>query len=436
VVTASALCTEKTKAKPASSLLEQAEVARKTGDLPTAIKLYQQAIVAQPGKQDGYGGLYTVLFYEELNRLKAETTASGDKTKAPDIFDLNQRAMEAVNARLVVIYKKLKADHPRVTDYQYQLAMVEHRTDGKLTSAMEEIVASHPKFAPAVAFLAGHYAATGNIEKEREYYRRACDLDPSNALYAYEYLSTYKDGDQREYLRRVDEFLARFPKGDFKSTALTDAAQNATTTEDRIRFLERAAKLPGSYDIADLTALYSRTDIRKAANLAVEKVKEAQGSKDTSAEAQVPYLKKRADYYSALAHADEVVKAGQLNEAKAILEKATPPDTTLSPHPDEYAKTKLMSEILVGEGKPQDAYKYLLDDRQTIGDLDRQAAAVKLGAQLGKSEAQVKDDVVAAVLARAKQPSDFELENLKGDAKVKLSDLRGKYVLMNEWHPT
>ena len=48
----------------------------------------------------------------------------------------------------------------------------------------------------------------------------------------------------------------------------------------------------------------------------------------------------------------------------------------------------------------------------------------------------MQEEIVSADLARAKQPDDFELENLKGDAKVKLSSLRGRYVLVNAWHPT
>jgi hypothetical protein len=78
----------------------------------------------------------------------------------------------------------------------------------------------------------------------------------------------------------------------------------------------------------------------------------------------------------------------------------------------------------------------LLDDRQTIADSDLTALAVKIGAQLGQAEAQVLDEIVAADIARARQPDDFELEKIAGDGKVKLSDYRGKYVVVTFWHPT
>jgi tetratricopeptide (TPR) repeat protein len=429
----SAICAEKTKAKSADSLLEKAEVARKTGDLPTAIRLYQQAMVAAPDKEDAYSGLWNALYHEETIRLKAEAKAA-NPDKAPDDFELNKRAMEAVNAKLIGIYRKLVAGHPHVTNYRYQLAMIEHQKDGKLTSTMEEIVASDPKFAPAVAFLGYRAAATGNKEKEREYLRRACELDPNNQRYVYDCLSTYKSGDQKEYLRRVDEFVAKYPKSEYSSTALQDAAENATTTEDRIAFLERAAKLPGSYSVDDLLELYSRTDIPKAANLAREKLKAAQASKDEPTLAQVPWVKKTADYWTGLAHAEELLKAGKLVEAKTAIDNAANPLTEL--RPDEYARAKLTVQVLSAQGKPQEAYKFLLDNRETIGDTDRQDLAIKLAPQIGKSEAQVKDDIVSAVLAKNKRPDDVEFEALKGDDKIKLSSLRGKYVLVNEWHPT
>jgi len=125
--------------------------------------------------------------------------------------------------------------------------------------------------------------------------------------------------------------------------------------------------------------------------------------------------------------------AGQLVEAQEVIEKAIPPE---SRNPNTFPKTNLLTEVLLAEGKAPKAYKYLLDDRQTIADSDLTALAVKIGAQLGQAEAQVLDEIVAADIARARQPDDFELEKIAGDGKVKLSDYRGKYVVVTFWHPT
>ena len=440
LVTVSALCpaqqpakstASSTKAAPASpSLLEKAEQARKTGDLPTALKLYEKAIVIAPENEDAHSGLFYSVYLIERNRLKAETQAANDG-KVPDEFELNKKVDAASSAKLAEIYRPLVASHPDVTAYRLQLAYAEHRKDGMLKSELEKIVAADPKCAPALASLAGMAGATGDNEKQREYLRRASDLAPDNEEYAYFYLSTFKNGDQKEYLRLIEEFLTRHPKGEFAATVLEDAAENAETDADRQVWLERAADR-ATYYLDDLLALYARTDVRKAAELAQKKLAEA--SKDPKAKRDAEEVKKSVDYYSALAHAQDLLKAGQLDEAKATLDKATPPEAEF--HPDEFPKTTLIAEVLTAQGKPQDGYKYLLGDRQMIADADLEAAAVKLGAQLGKTEAQVQEEIIAADLARAKQPDDFELENLKGDAKVKLSSLRGRYVLVNAWHPT
>ena len=266
----------------------------------------------------------------------------------------------------------------------------------------------------------------------RELWRRASKAAPDNDVDAYFYLSTFKNSDQKEYLRLIEEFLTQHAKGELAATVLQDAAENAETDADRQVWLERAADRPGTYYVDDLLALYARTDVRRAAELAQKKLAEAR--KDPKAKRDAEEVKKSVDYYIALAHARDLLKAGQLDEAKATLDKATPPNAEF--HPDEFPKTRLIAEVLTAQGKPQDGYKYLLGDRQMIADADLEAAAVKLGAQLGKTEAQVQEEIVSADLARAKQPDDFELENLKGDAKVKLSSLRGRYVLVNAWHPT
>lgn len=441
LVTVNALCpaqqpakstASRAKAAPAStSLLEKAEQARKTGDLPTALKLYEKAIVITPENEDAHSGLSYSVYLIERNRLKAETQAANDG-KVPDEFELYKKVDAASSAKLAEIYRPLVASRPDVTAYRLQLAYAEHRKDGMLKSELEKIVAADPKCAPALASLAGMAGATGDNEKQREYLRRALDLAPDNERYVYEYLSTFKNGDQKEYLRLIEEFVTRHPKGEFAATVLEDAAENAETDADRQVWLERAADRPATYYVDDLLALYARTDVRKAAELAQKKLAEA--SKDPKAKRDAEEVKKSVDYYSALAHARDLLKAGQLDEAKATLDKAAPPNAEL--HPDEFPKTTLIAEVLTAQGKPQDGYKYLLGDRQMIADADLEAAAIKLGAQLGKTEAQVQEEIISADLARAKQPDDFELENLKGDAKVKLSSLRGRYVLVNAWHPT
>ena len=441
LVTTSALCSAQQPAKSTASsakaapalpsLLEKAEQARKTGDVPTALKLYEKAIVIAPENEDAHSGLSYSVYLIERNRLKAETQAANGG-KVPDEFELNKKADAASSAKRAEIYRPLVASHPEVMAYRLQLAYAEHGKDGTLKSELEKIVAADPKYAPALASLAGMAGATGENEKQREYLRRALDFAPDNELYAYEYLSTFKNSDQKEYLRLIEEFLTRHPKGEFAANVLEDAAENAETDADRQVWLERAADRPGTYYVDDLLALYARTDVRRAAELAQKKLAEAR--KDPKAKRDAEEVKKSVDYYIALAHARDLLKAGQLDEAKATLDKATPPNAEF--HPDEFPKTRLIAEVLTAQGKPQDGYKYLLGDRQMIADADLEAAAVKLGAQLGKTEAQVQEEIVSADLARAKQPDDFELENLKGDAKVKLSSLRGRYVLVNAWHPT
>jgi len=458
LVTANALCPAQQPAKSTASsakaasaspsLLEKAEQARKTGDLPAAVRLYKQAIVAAPDKMEAYSGLWGAVYHVELARLRAEaraakpdaTTTQPSATQpsttqdSGDTFELRKQAELATSVKLTEIYRRLAKSHARVTVYRYQLALAEHRNDGRLPAELEKIVAADPKFAPALESLGGHAAATGDVAKEREYYRRASLVKPDETRYAYDYLSTFKMSDRKEYLRLVEEFVARYPKSSFASSALEDAAADADTPEDRIALLERIASGSENVYIPDLLAAYARTDIHKAADLAQEKLNVARNSKNPDVKNETEELTKTADYYNGIARAQDFLKAGNLAEARTTIEKANPPDFSLSPV--TFPRTKVQTDLLVAEGKTPEAYKFELGDRETIADADQFALAVKLGGQLGKSEPQVTQEIISAVLERAKQPEDFELENLTGDGKTKLSSCRGKLVLVNFWHPT
>ncbi len=243
------------------------------------------------------------------------------------------------------------ASHPDVTAYRLQLVYAEHRKDGKLKSELEKIVAAYPRFAPALTSLASLTGATGDLEQERELYRRASEAAPDNALpcLPLPFDIRRRMAPTEEYLRLIEEFLTRH-QGEFAATVLHDAAENAETDADRQVWLERAANRPGTYDVDDLLALYARTDVRKAAELAQKKLAEAQ--KDSEAE-RVAEVKKRLDYYSALAHARDLLKAGQLDEARATLDKATPPEAEF--HPEEFPKTTLIAEVLTARASRRTA---------------------------------------------------------------------------------
>ena len=465
LVTVNALCPAQQPAKltassakgaPASpSLLEKAEQARKTGDLPTAIRLFKQAIVAAPDKEEAYRGLWVAIYHSELARLRGkaraaepEVTTTQPSTTHPsatqpsttrgsgDSFEMNKQADLARNVKLTEIYRGLVTSHPRVTAYRYELAMAEHSKDGKLPAELEKIIAADPKFAPALESLGDHASATGDIAKEREYWRRASLVKPDEARYAYFYLSTFKMRDRKEHRRLVEEFVARYPKSRLVSNALEDAAADADTPEDRIALLERMASGSETAYIPNLLAAYAQTDVHKAADLAQEKLNVARKSKDPIVRNEAEDLTKTADYYNGIARAQDLLKAGNFAEARVTLEKVSPTDDSRLLSPITFPRTKIQADLLVAEGKMPEAYKFLLGDRETIADAVQSALAVKLGGQLGKSESQVTQEIISAVLERAKQPEDFELENLTGGGKTKLSSFRGKFVLVNFWSPT
>lgn len=422
-----------TKVKPsdpktaaAQKLIDRAEVARKTGDLPTAIKLYRQAVVSDPENEKAHGGLYSALWVSEQNRLKAEARAAGKDPEADEVY---KKLAEVVDLRLAGIYRTLAAAHPKVVAYQYHLAEAEYAQDwDKLRPALEKIVATHPRYAPALCHLSRLHE--DNPQKARELLRSAMEIAPDNDLYAYEYAQSFAMDDAKELRRLAYDYVKRFPESHYGDVLLLQAANDSEDPAERQALLERIAERP-NVRFDDLLALYARSDPGKAAQFAQKKVDDAR--KQGAAKRAVDSNSDVVNYYGAIARAQDLLKAGSLAEAKLAIDKVEP----LKYGPvSVFPKVKLTSEVLLAQGKPAEAYKYLLDEHETIGDADLTAMAAKVGAQLGKSEQQANNEIVEAFLATGKPIPDFEVESLAGDRKIKLSDLSGKYVWVNTWHPT
>ncbi|MEW5980905.1 MAG: hypothetical protein AB1806_00885 [Acidobacteriota bacterium] len=417
----------------AKTLLQRAEEARQTGKVSEAIGLYKQIIETSPNEERAHIGLWVATNVTERNRLRAESPDAGSADPlSPAALALGRQVTAATNAAVAQYYRWLVTTRPNVTAYRYRLATAEHAAGAALRAELRTIVADDPTFAPAWAHLAHDMAATGDVEAERDCYARAAAAAPDNPLYAYDLLSTYKMRDPKEHRRLVEAFVARFPSSEMAAVALRDAAADAETEDDRVALLERAAKNPGAVPI-ELFALHARTDPGKAARLAAELLETARHAKEgAGADYVVGELTKAADFYGSIASGRKLLGEGKPADAVAAVEKASPP---ASAAPLTFPVTALRADAFLAQGKPAAAYDLLLADPVTFGDPDLTAAAINVGGRLGKPEAQVRREILSAVLGRAHQADDFEIEGLTGGRK-KLSEFRGQLVLLNLWHPT
>ena len=304
---------------------------------------------------------------------------------------------------------------------------------------------------------------------------------------------TFQNCDPKEYKKLQQRILTQFPKDPVAMAVLMDVVDEAETPAERITVLERvrsefaglgitAPESAGrkessdSYDRAmrRLFELYMNADAAKAQALAQEMVKADPGKKNWASylsvqqlivqgktliadkkfqEASVLLQKCIADKEQAR---QEARQQAELQLAKADKEEKkkelrfvwdfrglAPVRRYLSDVPQDTSEAKsqeaqvrvLAAEATAGLGRAAEAYEDLLKSAVVSPVEPFKSALFAIGANLGKSRARVEDELWERRTRNATRFPDFELPTYDG-RKVKLSDLRGKVVLLTFWFPT
>jgi hypothetical protein len=118
-------------------------------------------------------------------------------------------------------------------------------------------------------------------------------------------------------------------------------------------------------------------------------------------------------------------------DALALLEKTKVPRAL----EDSSQFTLFKAEAADASGGPAKAYELLVAELVKDINEDYQKAIVIYGAKLGKSPKQVDEELWSRRMQKAEPFKEFDLAKLGGTGRVKLSDLRGKVVLVDFWFP-
>ena len=137
------------------------------------------------------------------------------------------------------------------------------------------------------------------------------------------------------------------------------------------------------------------------------------------------------DYAQSLVQARALVAAKKGAEALALLEKTEVPGFL----EDSPQYTLLKAEAANASGDTAKAYELVATELVKDLNDDYRNAIIKYGARLGKSAKQVNEELWSRRLQQASAFREFDLERLDGTERVKLSDLRGKVVLVDFWFP-
>ena len=307
------------------------------------------------------------------------------------------------------------------------------KSEDEIEAGIRQILADDPKWALGYMLLAKKPAARGDFRGQRAVLRKglAAKADPIALHFA---LSGCASGDAARR-RQTQDFVRRFPKSTHSVFALTALANLSGNRSERLKYLERAVRVPGNvvFVLRELCPLLAETHPEKAASLA-EKVK-----KSLPADSQlwaVDTASALASFYCAVSEIHRLLREGKTSAALKAAQKLEAP---VVPHmgvsaADVVVQRLTKTRALVSAGRAQQAYDELIAEPSFVEHEQLIDTACQVGRELGKSRRLVEDEGWQRVLQAEHPAAEFEVPAARG-ASMTARNFSGKVLLVNTWNP-
>lgn len=360
---------------------------------------------------------------EEIKKAREVLDANFDSLKAHRAY---MYAMGYINPQLVEQYRIWMKEYPQKLIIPLSIGTAFYGAE--MSQAKEFLLRASeidPKNAQIWSMLSGDAFTRGEYGISTEYKKKAMLADSLNADNAFAYVATFEDGDPGVYKQKVLDFIKRFPQNDDGAYALCQLGQQASRQEQKIEYFTMLKKMypPQKFDwsangMAHLTDIYLQTDPNKALAL----INEMGEGKDwilrkqiAEALIQIDMLERDRDYKNAVTKL-EGLKLPQYNDINDFM--ALKKAALLDKAGDTKAAYNSLATKLAKE--PTDTFY----------------AAIELyGKKTGKDEGQILKDIDAIRYSNATPAAPFDMGLYTSESKLKLSDLKGKVVLLTFWFP-
>lgn len=405
--------------------MKQGESFQKSHQTSKAVTEFRAAIEADPDMAEAHTQFMWATKDVYLGKSGFEKANNFEERRK-----LMDGAFAKADAELRITYEAWAKEHPDKAAYQWALGMLWREDVEKDEQYQKKALALDPKFAPAADQLGNIAEMCGDETASGKYYSQAIESDPTNVRYQYRYVETFENIDLDKYRKLTEDFVHRFPKAEEAQQGLVFLADRLENETDKIQVLEELrARVPmeqlHGYGMDKLFDAYARTDPGKSLDLVQKFAKDSPDS----------YFSKKLPAWTAYAQA--LVEIRSNIDAKAFakaldqISKAKVPDG-LTSVPLELLKAAAHA----GAGNLADAYNGLLDADAKDPDRLLTTALSKYAAQLNKTPEQTEADLWQVRERYAPAMKDFELVNYDTGKPVKLTDYRGKVVLVNFFFPT
>lgn len=335
---------------------------------------------------------------------------------------------QAAAANTARMYRDWAARAPENPVYRWGLAQTLEDLDAA-EEAYRHAVTLDPGFARGWFDRAAMAERRGDRRLYVECARRAAEAAPENAAYRVSYAWAVRDDDAALSNQALESVAARRPVTEDVGKALYWRAFFAATPAERTERFTRAYELLAGtgnrwFESAarELVLLRLRTDPAAAQTVLRSALREKPADQG---------LTSLVTTVDAMARARTLIARRQFAEAKAALDAVGMP-------PGVAATAFSLMRVDVGNrlGAVRAGYDRLVAMMAADPDDDVRAALRRQAERLGRSAEVVAGDIRNTRVRSGRVAPEFGYADLRTGAPVRLSDLRGKVVLLSFWFPT
>lgn len=401
--------------------LDRAEALEKRKKMDQALAAGYEAIEADPNYLAAHDWL-TGFADRRISEVFEEYSDPGQQMAH---FKQIESSLKTTEKAIDTKYEEWLKRFPNSPGVLYGMGTnLSHHESPKARAYLLKYVKQDPNNADVYGMLATDALMAGDRRAASEYYHKRMALEPNNPKYAFDYAWSLDPSERKAAFANI---VKQFPHSESAADALSSLSEEAQDDTQRIRYLEelRTQYPPGKsegrdYDMRTLFEIYLRTDPQKAFELARDMV--AGKAKDWGS---------RVELAQAFIQVKQMLAAGRAREAVALLGKLKL---------EKYSEDATMIErvkarVVAGAGRPQAAYRALLQVQAKSPEDETEGTLEVIGKQLHKSSTKVRADIKAAVYAHARRAPPFDLETYGSNRMVSLAKLRGKVVLLTFWFP-
>jgi hypothetical protein len=380
---------------------------------------------------------------------KADVTAPANAAPAvlsPEELAKMEADVKAANAAVVQlerIYEDWAKSDPKKAVYPYELGMLTDLQEfEKREQYFLQAVNLDPKFTDGYRQLLNLNNGIDDVAAA-QWAKKAAESKPDDFQLQLTYASLLWTIDQAAARKYYRDLVARNAGTKNGSTALRLFAATTKDLKEKVALIEQFRReYPKDWTTEPYPTVYEQYlagDPAKGLAYAQDILKDLESatpepnnkSAQTAAERSKTWWKTRIDYAQALVQARTLIAGKKGTDALALLEKTKVPPAL----EDSSQYTLLKAEAANASGDTAKAYDTLAVELVKDLNDDYRNAIVKYGARLGKSAKQVDEELWSRRLQKAEQFKEFDLPKLGGTERVKLSELRGKVVLVDFWFP-